>query len=355
MTEANSEELARDRMIEARLRGGLRNLWYPVAPSWMVRTAPAGVTRLGKRIALWRDAEGAVHAIEDRCPHRGARLSQGWNVGPRLACAYHGVEVDGCGVVARVPAVENSRLEGRRCNVAYPVIERAGAIFLWFGDHHGEAAEPLELPEELNGGEWSEILCTAHWRCGYRQALDNVMDPMHGAYLHAISHSMARGDKTAVMQIRDTPHGFIFEKTHQRGVNFDWTEFAATGAHWMRLSIPYGKSAGPGGAFTIIGMVTPVNETSCRVFFWRCRKVSGWQRDAWKFLYRVRLEKLHWEVLEQDRLILEGLASQESGREMLYAHDAGLVRLRQMLKREAAAQVDAERTAPQVSPGARER
>jgi len=69
----------------------------------------------------------------------------------------------------------------------------------------------------------------------------------------------------------------------------------------MRLAIPYRKDAGPGGTFTIIGFVTPVDERHCRVFFWRCRKVQDWQRDAWRFLYRNRLEALHWEVLEQDR------------------------------------------------------
>lgn len=350
MPDMDRSNPTREQLIEERLQTGLRNLWYPVAPSWMVLSAPVGVTRLGKRIALWRDSEGAVHAVEDRCPHRGARLSQGWNVGARLACAYHGVEVDAHGIVARVPAIESSRLEGRKCVAAYPVVERAGTVFVWFEGEDGRKPEPLVLPEELNGGEWSEILCTAHWRCSYRHALDNVMDPMHGAYLHAISHSMAHGDKTAVMQIRDTAQGFIFEKTNQRGINFDWTEFGAEGAWWMRLTIPYAKSAGPGGPFTIIGMVTPVDEVSCRVFFWRCRKVTGWQRDAWRFLYRVRLEKLHWDVLEQDRLILEGLAGQPSGREMLYAHDAGLVRLRQMLKRTAGEQVDAECNQPRTAP-----
>jgi phenylpropionate dioxygenase-like ring-hydroxylating dioxygenase large terminal subunit len=317
----------------------------------MLRTAPLGVTRLGKRIALWRDADGSVHAIDDRCPHRGARLSQGWNLHDRLSCSYHGIEVDGHGVVKRVPAIENSRLEGRKCNAAYAAIERAGAIFVWFGDRSDRAPDPLVLPEELRGGDWAEILCTAHWRCNHRYAIDNVMDPMHGAYLHAVSHSMAEGDKTATMQTRDTEHGFIFAKTNQSGVNFDWTEFGATGAHWLRLSIPYGKSAGPGGAFTIIGMVTPVDTESCRVFFWRCRKVSGWQRDAWRFLYRTRLEKLHWDVLEQDRVVLEGMVGNE-GREMLYAHDAGLVRLRKLMKHEAESQVDAEQAVAAARPAA---
>jgi len=81
------------------LERGLRNLWYPIAPSWKVGRNPLGLTRLGERIVLWRDGEGTVHALEDRCPHRGARLSLGWNLGVRLACWYHGVEVGADGTV----------------------------------------------------------------------------------------------------------------------------------------------------------------------------------------------------------------------------------------------------------------
>lgn len=73
----------------------------------------------------------------------------------------------------------------------------------------------------------------------------------------------------------------------------------------MRLSIPYKKRFGPGGHFWIVGMVVPEDNDNCRVFFWRIRGVQGWQRDLWRFMYRNRLEKLHWEVLEQDRVVLE--------------------------------------------------
>ena len=81
------------------LATGIRDLWYPVAPSWQVRNAPVGITRLGESIVLWRDGAGKVHALEDRCPHRGARLSLGWNLGERVACWYHGIQIDGSGTV----------------------------------------------------------------------------------------------------------------------------------------------------------------------------------------------------------------------------------------------------------------
>lgn len=336
--------------VETLLNRGLRNYWYPVAPSWMVRDKPVGLTRLSENIVLWRDADGAVRALEDRCPHRGARLSLGWALGDRVACWYHGVEVKGDGVVARVPAQANAPMEGKRCVRSYHVQEKAGAIFVWFGDAlHAEPA-PLVLPEELVSEDYEAILCTAHWKCNYRYAIDNVMDPMHGAYLHAQSHSMAEGDKHAEMKLRKTDTGFVFEKAGQRGVNFDWTEFGVTDALWLRLEIPYGKQAGPGGAFTIVGMVAPVDEDHCRVFFWRIRKIpKGWQRDTWKFLYRARLEGLHWAVLEQDRVVLEDMAPQAREHEFLYQHDAGLGRVRTVLLKAARDQVQALNAAKTVA------
>jgi len=327
--------------VEALLDLGLRNLWYPVVPSYQVGTAPVGVTRLGERIVLWRDGAGEVHAMEDRCPHRGARLSLGWNLGDRIACWYHGVEVTGEGRVARVPAVGACPLEGQSCVATYPVREVQGAVFLWFGDGSGAEPRPLDLPEELTSDAYSSFLCTAQWRCNYRYAIDNVMDPMHGAYLHAASHSMAEGDKTAVMRVKRTPTGIMFEKAGQRDVNFDWVEWGESGAQWMRLAIPYRKDAGPGGNFTIIGFVAPVDGDHCRVFFWRVRKVEGWQRDVWRFLYRTRLEALHWEVLEQDRIVLDEMAAEARAREFLYQHDTGLAHVRRMLQAEAERQVAA--------------
>jgi len=327
--------------VERLLSLGIRNRWYPVAASYTVGKKPVGLTRLGERIVLWRDDAGQVHALEDRCPHRGARLSLGWNLGDRVACWYHGVEVAQDGVVARVPAVDKCPLEGRRCLKAYPVREHQDGIFLWFGDALNATPQPLEFPEELSSPEWSSMLCTAHWKCNYRYAIENVMDPMHGAYLHAISHSMAEGDKTAVMRIRKTQHGLMFEKEGQRDVNFDWTEFGDTGAQWLRLSIPYRKNAGPGGQFFIVGFVTPVDEGNCRVFFWRCRKVQGWQRGVWRFLYRNRLEGLHWDVLEQDRIVLENMAADARDHEFLYQHDTGMAHVRRLLQKEAEAQAAA--------------
>ncbi len=324
------------------LNSGLRNLWYPISPGWAVGRKPIGITRLGENIAVWRDADGQIHALEDRCPHRGARLSLGWNLGDRLACRYHGVEVGGDGRVKDVPAVDNCPMVDTEAVKSYTCREIRGAVFAYFGDDlHPDPVEmdpPRELTDEK---EYGTMLCTAIWRCNYRYAIDNVMDPMHGAYLHASSHSMAEGDKRAKMRISKTDTGLMFEKIGQSGVNFDWVEFGNTGCHWLRLDIPYRKAAGPGGSFGILGCITPIDEQTCQVYFWRNRRVSGWRRDVWRFMYKNRLEGLHWEVLEQDRLLLENMAADARSREYLYQHDTGLARVRRVLEEEAKAQIEA--------------
>lgn len=320
------------------LNSGIRNLWYPVVPSWQVQNAPVGITRLGERIVVWRDGQGQVHALEDRCPHRGARLSLGWNLGDRVACWYHGVEVAGCGTVKTVPASANCPMEGEKRVKSYPVREHAGAVFLWFGVDPSAEPAPLELPEELVSDEHAHFLCMSNWKTNYRYAIDNVMDPMHGAYLHATSHSMAEGDKQAEMRVRKTPGGLVFEKIGQRDVNFDWVELGDTGCLWLRLAIPYKKRYGPGGNFGIVGFATPVDEQHCQVYFWRTRKVQGWQRNVWRFMYRNRLEALHWAVLEQDQFVLESLPDDARDREFLYEHDVGLARVRRMLEKRAGEQ-----------------
>jgi phenylpropionate dioxygenase-like ring-hydroxylating dioxygenase large terminal subunit len=327
--------------VDALLEVGLKDLWYPICPSGFVKERPISVRRLGRKIALWRDSEGTLHALEDRCPHRGAPLSQGVVLGDRLACPYHGVEVRCDGTVTKVPGSPGCKLEGSRPTLSFHVQERHGAIFLFNSDSNIEAPPPLELPEELESSEYSHFLCYAEWKGDYRYVMDNVMDPMHGTFLHKQSHSMAEGENTAQFQIRPTDIGFVFEKTGQKGVNFDWTEWASTNIHWMRLAIPYPKTGGPGGSFSIVGSFTPIVQNMSAVFFWRSRKLTGWQRDTWRFLYRNRLEARHWHVLEQDRVMLEDMEPDANQHEHLYQHDIGLVRLRRHLKQLATQQLEA--------------
>jgi phenylpropionate dioxygenase-like ring-hydroxylating dioxygenase large terminal subunit len=328
---------------------GLRDRWYALCPSDTVRRGQlARIERAGEELLLWRDATGTVHVQEDRCPHRGARLSQGVHMGDRVACDYHGVQVDAAGVVVSVPGSPGCALEGKRKLRTFPAAEHAGAIFAWFGNTETDADPKTSLvfPEGLAPGDgWERFLAYVEWDAPWTFSLDNLMDPMHGAFLHRKSHSMFGGKREAVFQVRDTDAGFVFEKTDQAGVNFDWSEWIDAGAQWVRLEIPYPATAGPGGPFRIVCTATPINATQHAAFFWRCRDVQGWERDVWRFLYKARLEERHWAVLEQDRRLIEVMPLDAWRRESLYQHDVALARLRRMIRRDAQGQIAARKAA----------
>lgn len=59
---------------------------------------PVKVRMLGEELCLFRGAQGDVVAIQDVCPHRGARLSEGdCHYRGTVACPYHGWVFDESG------------------------------------------------------------------------------------------------------------------------------------------------------------------------------------------------------------------------------------------------------------------
>lgn len=330
--------------IEKRVNEGLRDRWYPVAKSVEIRKdRPYGVEPLGEKLVLWRGEDGSVRCVEDFCPHRGAPLSYGQVYRGHISCRYHGVVVDGTGTVRKVPAMPDCPMEGRKALRSYQVREKGDAVFVFLSSDESAAPPELPLPQELSNPNWTGFLCTAVWEANYRYALDNLADPMHGCYLHAESFTLALGSKqdTLALDKRDT--GFKVSRIGQVGENFDWVEFSVEkGGVFCFLDIPYPPAAGPGGHMRILGYVTPMGPKRCKVFFWRMRKVQDFARESWRFLYRARLEQRHWKVLEQDRVLLEGMPDNARTRERLYQHDIGVTHLRRLLMQAARTQLDVE-------------
>lgn len=81
-------------------------------------------------MAIWRGQDGVARAWENRCPHRGMRLSYGMVRGNTLTCLYHGWSYNGDGGCAAIPA--HPALEPPRTiqAVKYDCRETAGMIWV---------------------------------------------------------------------------------------------------------------------------------------------------------------------------------------------------------------------------------
>ncbi|MBB3930118.1 nitrite reductase/ring-hydroxylating ferredoxin subunit [Kaistia hirudinis] len=106
--------------------------WYAVAIAEGLEPGTSAGTRLfDKEIVVWRDQDGASHAWEDRCPHRGMRLSFGFVRGNHIACLYHGWQYDTAGQCRYIPAHPNLEVPDTIKVVTYPSAEAGGLVWIW--------------------------------------------------------------------------------------------------------------------------------------------------------------------------------------------------------------------------------
>lgn len=81
-------------------------------------------------IALWRDFDGAAHAMHTRCPHRGMNLAHGFVREQHLACAYHGWQYDSAGQCVYIPAHPQLPPARSICATVYGCVEVGGVVFV---------------------------------------------------------------------------------------------------------------------------------------------------------------------------------------------------------------------------------
>ncbi len=169
--------------FDIRLAGINPNHWYAVARANEITDQPMGVVVWKQAIALFRDRQGQIHALEDRCPHRFVKLSRGCVVESELECAYHGWRINAQGQCSAIPYLAaNQKLPTAQVR-QYPVKEQDGLIWVFPGDAAlSEKIAPLALPEweHLNYiATVSVIDANAH----FSYLIENLMDMYHG-HLH---------------------------------------------------------------------------------------------------------------------------------------------------------------------------
>jgi aminopyrrolnitrin oxygenase len=105
--------------------------WYPVARSREVKKGKVRSFDLSsRRISLYRNGAGVIHALDARCPHLGADLGHGSVVGDVVRCAFHGWQFGPDGRCLRAPGLEPAPPRRTR---SYPVEERWGFVWLFNG------------------------------------------------------------------------------------------------------------------------------------------------------------------------------------------------------------------------------
>lgn len=277
---------------DVRVSGINPDCWYVVARSVELTDKPLGVTLWKRNIVLYRDGEGRVNALEDRCGHRHVKLSDGNVVDNEIECIYHGWRFNSQGDCSFVPYL-NSRQKLPSCPInRYPVQESNGFIWLFLGDKNPKSVSCLNIPEwdHLNYiATVSVIDCPSH----FSFLIENLMDMYHG-HLHNDYQAWASASLQE-LDADDTRVDALYQAQSYYRIDKIWSisqlffpSLRSLHAEPLKVSYIYPHWASTlGEDFKIYCLFCPVNETHTRAYllhftslqaFWRLHKLPVWFR-----------------------------------------------------------------------------
>ncbi len=165
---------------------GLQEYWYPAVQARKVgKKRPVAIRLLGENLVFFRSREGEVVALQDLCPHRGGRLSQGACHFPgTVTCPYHAWTFDSEGkCVAALVEGPESRIPSMDIRVPIKAVRVfRGIVWVWIGKG---APVPLEedVPEEFLDPSVLIFTEVREWPVNWRPLIENAIDG-HAPYVH---------------------------------------------------------------------------------------------------------------------------------------------------------------------------
>lgn len=131
--------------------------WYAVSGASDLPCGSARAVMLqGEDIVIWRTTSGVAQAWQNRCLHRGMRLSFGQVRGEQLSCRYHGWLFDKSGKCVRMPAQPALKPAASLCMSGYGCEQKRGLIWINLKSNDSSA---LDNALNDNGVENEWIFC----------------------------------------------------------------------------------------------------------------------------------------------------------------------------------------------------
>jgi phthalate 4,5-dioxygenase len=265
----------------------IRRYWVPALLSEEIPAPdcpPARVKLLGEDLVAFRDTQGRIGLIGERCAHRGTSLFFGRNEECGLRCVYHGWKYDTEGNVVDTPAEPaGSDFCKKLRHTAYPTHESNSIIYAYLG--------PRELMPIFPNYEWTQVppeftyVTKGLLECNYLQGLEGECDSSHLSFLHRSftnerNQALYKSDTAPFYETEDTDFGVRLIATRNAAESQQYVRFSAF-VMPVYGCVPAGRPTNELEGYEIHTYV-PADDTHC----WRYD--IGFRRDR-----AVRDDEMH--------------------------------------------------------------
>jgi phthalate 4,5-dioxygenase oxygenase subunit len=258
----------------------MRQHWMPVCLIEEVSEPdgnPVKARVLGDDLVVFRDSDGRIGVLDEKCPHRRVSLVYGRNEEGGLRCLYHGWKMDVEGnVLEMVSEPACSGFADKLKHRAYPTREWGGFVWAWFGarDAVPEFVPPPWAPTENTRVTIAKVILPCNWA----QVLEGAIDSAHSSSLHSsdmvparVDGAKATGqlwlrpstDKAPRLQVQTTGYGFRYaalRRPIQDAATHDYvrsTVFVAP----ISVLIP------PNNLYNVANVNVPMDDTNTAFYF----------------------------------------------------------------------------------------
>lgn len=283
--------------------------WYLLCRSSELKRKPKRLEFAGLALVAFRDEQGQVGVLLDRCAHRGVPLSQGRVCGKLVECPYHGWQYDREGNVAHIPALGDCSTAVIHQSIpSYFTHEQEGFIWIWQAPKLATAETATQPPQpppvfsHFNTAGWTSFVMQTRFTGTVESCLENFLDCPHATFVHRYWFRAPTRTpiKALVRTLEDGAQAEFFEEPRKKSAVW-WLLSPRNGTmthtdRFISPNISRVDYAFPNGLHYIItSSCTPLNQHETLVF---TVMTFRYKRIGW--LVRLFFEPLSRWIIRQD-------------------------------------------------------
>ncbi|MEK7943517.1 Rieske 2Fe-2S domain-containing protein [Pigmentiphaga sp. YJ18] len=258
----------------------MRRHWLPLCLVEEVAEpdgAPVHARLLGLDLVVFRDTQGRIGALDEKCPHRRVSLVYGRNEEGGLRCLYHGWKMDVTGQVLDMASEpETSPMASKVRTKAYPTREWGGMVWVFLGKE--EDAPEFVPPPWAPTRDAKVSIAKVILPCNWAQVLEGAIDSAHSSSLHSSDFVPAKvsgaeatdknwlrpsTDKAPRLQVERTPYGFRYAAIRR-------PIFEADTQDYVRSTVfvaPFTVLVPPNNLYNVANVNVPMDDTNTAFYF----------------------------------------------------------------------------------------